>query len=201
MLMKCTNSSASFQTGYDLWEYLLVARPDEGVNEKIRTEKKDFHALSDYEIPVTTQPQIAIAGFLIKEAMEGTMVRWIQNICNLHAGFTVMLNNFSGIPPHTIYLRVQDARPFEQLANALKILDGFVRSNDCPPLHVVNKPHLAIAEGLPESVYEKAIKEYSKRSFHACFKTEKLFLLKRDAFMNCHLVNSFVLSASLNVDE
>ncbi|HEU4634269.1 MAG TPA: 2'-5' RNA ligase family protein, partial [Flavisolibacter sp.] len=111
----------------------------------------------------------------------------------------VTLNNFSGFPPHTIYLRVQNPQPFNQLANALKILDGFFQSNDCPPLQLVTKPHLSIAGALSEYAYNQAIKEYSERSFHACFKVEKLFLLKRDPLMRCQLVNTFILPSPATV--
>jgi hypothetical protein len=199
MLMESMNGSASFQTDYDLWEYLLVAHPDAEVNEKIIAEKEVFHSLHTHEKVIQAKPHITIASFLMKEPMEEIVIRWIQNICNLRTGFGVTLNNFSGFPPHTVYLRVQNPQPFQQFANALKILDGFIQSNDCPPLHLVSKPHLTIAKGLPEYIYDKAIKEYSQRSFHACFKVDKLFLLKRDVFMKCHLLNTFILPPPLTL--
>ena len=53
-----------------------------------------------------------------------------QSVCSfhvlLHPSFTVTLNNYSALPPHTIYLRVQDPQPFRHLMNGLKILDGMV---------------------------------------------------------------------------
>lgn len=191
--MESVNSSASFKTDYDLWEYLLVVCPDAAVQEKIETEKNLFHTLHDHERAMKAKPQMVIASFLMKEPMEEIVIKWIQNICRLHAGFDVLLNNFSGFPPHTIYIRVQNLQPFKQLTNALKILDGFIQSNDCPPVHLTDRPYLAIADGLPEYIYDKAIKEYSQRSFHACFNVHKLLLLKRDASMDCHLLNTFIL--------
>jgi len=189
--MKFVNNLAGFQTDCDLWEYLLVAQPNEEVNEKVLVEKDFFR--SNYEFVVKTKPHITIANFLSKELMEETLGRWIQNICNLHTSFNVTLNNFSGFPPHTIYVRVQDPQPLKKLAAALKILDGFIQSNDCPPLYLVTKPHVTIAEALPERIYNEAVKEYAQRSFHASFTVEKLLLLKRDASMKYHLVNTFIL--------
>ena len=104
--MELINSSASFKTDYDLWEYLLVACPDAEADEKIQMEKNFFHALYDHERVIKAKPQMVIASFLMKEAMEEIVIKWIQNICRLHAGFDVVLNNFSGFPPHTIYIRV-----------------------------------------------------------------------------------------------
>jgi 2'-5' RNA ligase len=199
MLMEHINILAGLHTDYDLCEYLLVAHPNEEVNEKVMTEKRNFTSNHDYTLAKETKPHITIANFLAKEEMEETLIRWIQNICNLNTSFSVTLNNFSSFSPHTIYLRVQDHDPFKKLANALKILDGFIQSNDCPPLRLVNKPHLTIARGLPESIYEDAIKEYAQRSFHESFKVDKLFLLKRDVFMKCHLINTFVLPPPLTL--
>ena len=195
--MKMANSSISFKTDHNLWEYLLVAHPDAQVYEKVVSEKNFFTNDHGYPLAAQSHPHITIASFLMKEAMEETIIRWIQNICNLHPAFNATLNNFNGFPPHTIYIRVQDPQPFKKLANALKIIDGFIQSNDCPPLQVVTKPHITIAKGLPEHLYNKAIKEYAQRSFHASFKVDRLNLLKRDASMKCQLLNTFILPPPL----
>lgn len=192
--MKFADSSAGFQTDCNLWEYILVAQPDEEVNEKIWSEREFF--CNHYSLKTTATPHITIASFLSKEPMEDILARWIQNICNLHTSFGVTLNNFSGLPPHCIYARVQDPDPFKKLATALKIIDGFIQSNDCPPLQLVTKPRLVIVEALPEHIYNEAIKEYAQRSFHASFKVERLLLFKRDASMQLRLVNTFILPPS-----
>jgi 2'-5' RNA ligase len=130
---------------------------------------------------------------LAKEAMEETFIRWMQNICNLQRSFTVTLNNYGAFPPHGLYLRVLDAQPFKRLANALKILDGFMQSNDCPPFKLVSKPHISFVAGLSEYTYETVVGEYAQKTFHESFKVDRLFLLRRDAYMKCHLINSFIL--------
>src|SRR4051812_14441115 len=119
--MQPQNSPIRFQSDVPLWEYLFVAQPDEWVNNKVLEEKNFFHSRYHHVHAVRSKPHITIANFLAKEMMEDTLVRWIQNICRLQNFFTVSLNNFSGFPPHTIYLRVQDPKPFMQLASAMKI--------------------------------------------------------------------------------
>ncbi len=52
--------------------------------------------------------------------MEDTLIRWIQRICNRYSSFDLTLNNYSGFPPHTIYLRVQDPEPFRELMRQLR---------------------------------------------------------------------------------
>ena len=166
-------------TEYGTWEYLLMAHPDENVNEQIEAEKKYFFDTYNEEDEVKIKPHITVANFLIKEEMEGTLLRWIQKVCNNQRGFTTVLNNFSGFPPHTIYLRVQDAQPFKQLAKELKVIENFIESNGCPPVKFITTPYLTIARRLPEPVYSKAIKDYAGRLFHASFTVNELLLLKR----------------------
>lgn len=191
------NSAASFRTGYDHWEYLLVAYPDTTVHEKLWDEKKVLQGAygSAAGAPASF---ITLASFQAKEALEETLSRWIQNICNLHPGFTATLNNFSGFPPHTIYLRVQDPQPFLKLSNALKMLDSFMQSNDGPPLSICTKPHLPIAAGLPEPLYQTLMPYYAGREFHASFAVEKLVLLKRDHLMHYDIINTFILAPAVS---
>jgi 2'-5' RNA ligase len=197
-LMENSGSAIGFQTDYEMWEYLLVAHPDKEVNAKILKEKIAFE--KKYETRDTRfHPHITIANFLAKEAMEGTFIRWIQNICNLQKSFTVTLNNYAGFPNSGLYLRVQHAEPFNKLANALKILDSFLQSNECPPLKLVSKPHITFVAGLSENTFENVIKEYAGKAFHESFKVEKLVLLKRDIYGTCHLINTFILPPPLTL--
>jgi len=199
--MEILNSVMEFQTDCDLWEYLLVAHPCSEVNEKILLEKKLFETRFEQKHDARFRPHITIANFLAKEAMEETFIRWIQNICNLQKSFTVTLNNYSAFPPSGLYLKVLDVEPFKKLANALKILDSFMETNNCPPLKLVSKPHITFAAGLCQFAFDNAIKEYSRKIFHESFKVEKLILLKRDAYMKCYLVNTFILPLPLTLFE
>jgi hypothetical protein len=45
--------------------------------------------------------------------MEEIMIKWLQRIVSSQRSFTVMLNNYSGLPSHTVYARVQDHMPFK----------------------------------------------------------------------------------------
>jgi 2'-5' RNA ligase len=191
--MEILNTAAGFQTENGLCEYLLVARPDNVVNKRILEERRTFENKYELVEDMSFHPHITVTSFLAKEAMEETFIRWIQNICNLQKSFTATLNNYSAFPSSGFYLRVQDAEPFRKLANALKILDGFMQSNDCPPLKLVNKPHITFVAGLSQYTYENAINEYSQRTFHESFKVDKIILLKRDVYMKCNLINTFIL--------
>jgi hypothetical protein len=94
------------------FEYLLAVSPAIEVDQKVLLEKEWFYNSFQHQAGLVTKPHIAIAGFMAKEMLEETLIRWIQKICNVQKHFSVSLNNYSGIPAHTIYLRVQDPYPF-----------------------------------------------------------------------------------------
>jgi hypothetical protein len=181
--------ATSRYSGQPLWDYFIIAYPDANALEQIRKEG-DFFPGSQQ-----AKPHLALAYFQAKEAMEEILIRWIQNICRLHPGFMVTLLPFNGSIPHTLALRVEDPKPFMQLANSLRIIDGFIQSNDCPPICIETHPHLALAGNLPEMEYEKLIHEYAGRNFRASFPLERLLLIKREGPTgNSRLLNSFTLS-------
>ena len=183
----------------NLYEYLLVVHPDENVYQQVLEEKKLFFNTYKEKMAIKTKPHITVSNFLAKETMEETIIRWMQRIISTQQSFSVSLNNYSGFPPHTVYLRVQDHQPFKQLAMALKVVDQYVRGNDCPPMKLSTHPHLSVARKLPENIYEKAIMEYAPKTFHASFEVKQLILLKRKhQFDACKQISVFHLGAADN---
>ncbi|MER3464075.1 MAG: hypothetical protein C4329_06340 [Chitinophagaceae bacterium] len=184
----------------DLWEYMLVANPDDVVKQKVKEEKQSFYNEYKTEIAIKTEPHITIVNFLAKEMMEETLCRWIQRICDNQQSFKVTLNNYSGFPSHAIYIRIQNQQPFKQLTNGLKALEHFIKDNQCPPLQLVNKPHMTIARQLSEEVYNKAISAYAQKTFYELFTLNKLVLLKRSSrYKKWERVTVFILPPERNL--
>jgi len=76
----------------------------------------------------------------------------------------------------------------------LRAIDDFIRSSGCPPVNLVSRPYLSIAGGLTERVYNKAMPDYSRKTFHESFQVGELVLLKRGhSFDACKTVNIFHL--------
>ena len=187
-----TSASQQVERGAHRAEYLLVIYPGGEMEEKLLGEQKQFS--DDYAVTVRNKPHITVAAFQAGEVMEDTLIRWIERICNHYRSFDLTLNNYSGFPPHTIYLRVQDPQPFGQLMQQLGAIDEFIRSSGCPPVNLMSRPYLSIAGGLTEQVYNKAMPDYSRRTFHDTFHVRELVLLKRThAFDPCKTVNIFKL--------
>jgi 2'-5' RNA ligase len=195
--MRYTGEFAEFSPNYEWLDYELVVVPDDITHECLRSEQQFFRETFMAEGNCKENLHITIARFQAKEIMEETLVRWIQNICLLHNSFDVRLNNFSSFPPHTIYLRIIDPMPFIHIGNQLKMISGFIESNNCPPLTLSPRPHLALVSGLSERIYNQAVREYAQRCFSHNFLVEKLVLLKKEGiYGNCQVVRSFRLATS-----
>ena len=183
----------------NLSEYMLLANSDEVVLQKIIVEKKYFEDKYETDIAIKTLPHITIANFLAKEIIEDRICRLLQNVCNQNYSFRTALNNFSGLPSHSIFLRVQNIQPFKHLHSGLQALDNLLKTNECPPLQIVDNPHMTIARQLPEEIYNEAIKEYAQRDFHELFTVDKLALLKREnRYEKWQHVNYFYLPQERN---
>lgn len=192
-------SSSGTLATHDLYEYLLVVHPDALVNNKIHLEKQNFYDQYGEKVVEKTKPYIAIADFVAREPMEQTIIRWLERICSNRQSFTVSLNNYSGFPPHTVYLRIQNPTPFKQLAHELKVIDNYVRLNACRPAHLIKTPYLPIAGSLSKMVYEKALVEYSQKTFHETFTVDQLVLVRRSHQYDMYKpVNIFHLQPEVN---
>jgi 2'-5' RNA ligase len=113
--------------------------------------------------------------------MEDTLIRYTQRVCSEQASFNVELNNYSGFPPHTIYLRVQNPEPFKHLSKELKVISNYIDSCSCPPVKFISNPHLTIARGIPSSIFNEVLIEYSQKTFYESFMVNELVLLRRSS--------------------
>jgi hypothetical protein len=178
-----------------LREYRLVIYPDLAAYNKLMAEKQRFCRRFGVESVMKSFPSIVVARFYAREGMEDTLIRWIERICSLCNSFYVTLNNYSGFPNHTIYLRITDARPFRQLSQQLKAIDDYVSPSCGRSTWLSQFPYLALAGELPEPVYERAMSFYSSKILRASFPANELVLLARDhPFAASKTVNVFRFS-------
>ncbi len=189
-----SNRSTNTTPAIILSEYLLVAQPDTAVTELIKKERTAFAA--QYPVPMYTdvRPQIPLAHFKAREEMEPTILRWMHRIISNQQSFQVTLDQYHGFSPHTIYLRVTDHQPFQQMATAFQVIDQYVRGYGCPEMFLNAHPHITIARGLAAPVYAEAMKAYASRKMKASFELKELVLFRKQHAMDiCRQVNVFGL--------
>jgi hypothetical protein len=174
--------------------YSLVAFPDAFVTQKIRIERELFGQVYKQQEHIASKPGITIATFFAFEAMEETLLRYIQRVCSSLECFEVMLNNYSGFPFHSLYLRVQNPEAFKKIGKGLKVIQDYLISCSCPPLNVINNPRLSLAEGLTEEIYLQVMFDYSQKTFHESFKVDQIVMKsKNNQYESAKTINVFPL--------
>jgi len=177
---KYYETNSVFNTSREsVYEYLLVVSPPEAVHESVMEIKQSFSGKYNQPDAVKSKPHITIANFLAMERMEDTLIRWMQRAVYEQESFTAQLNNYSGFPAHTIFLRVQDADPFKELSKRLKVIASYIKEYKCSRPMFITNPHMSIAGSLQKEVYEKALQEYARKEFVATFNVQQLLLLRK----------------------
>lgn len=175
-------------------EYLLVAHPGVDLHDKILGEQEYFSMHYLERSAIRMKPHIELAAFQAREEMEPTLIRWMHRIISKQQAFSFALNNFSGFPPDTLYLRIPEPQAIQQLTAELEQLNDYVKTNDCPAIQINTKPYVSVAKKMTEHNYLRAMLDFSQRSFHEIFEVKELYLLRRDhAFDSYKQVNKFVL--------
>ena len=160
-------------------EYRLVIPADEPVSRQVRQLRMQWEILHGEQSVPDKPPSITLACFAAREEMEDMLMRWMNRICSLQPSFMVTLNNFSAVPPLTIYIRVQDPAPFQQLARHLRKLNEFSGSADGRQWRIFDKPFIKLGS-LPDDFGNRQWFQYTHQLFHAAFMARKMVLIKRD---------------------
>jgi hypothetical protein len=160
-------------------EYRLVIPADEPVSRQVKQLRMQWEQLYGESTVSDKPPCITLACFMAREEMEDMVMRWLNRICNIQQSFMVTLNNFSAVPPQTIYIRVQDTAPFIQLASQLRLLDDFSRPADGRKWKIFDKPFIKLGS-LPEHAEQQQWFTYTHQVFHAAFMARKILLVKRE---------------------
>lgn len=184
--------SSTINTGYS--DYELAAFPGQLALNDVLEEKLQFKENYGEKFSTESNARITIAQFRANEEMEETLIRYMHRIFFRQQGFDVDLNNYSSIPPHTIYLRVQNHLPFKKLISEMHVLNHYLNSGIKQTLSFPAVPRINIASNLPEPVYEKAIAAYSKKTFHQSFTVSELILFRSNPpYHSYQIVNIFKL--------
>ena len=157
-----------------LQHYMLVAKPSLQVAEKLAQSMVDDQAGVCVD---GLCPYVTITEFLARQEMEETIIRWMQRITSEQHSFTITLNNYSGYPGRSVFVRIQDHQPFHVLAAQLQPIDDYIQRNNCPPANFILQPNLPLADHLDDKLYDQLIGKYAAREFHESFEVTELMLV------------------------
>lgn len=128
------------------------------------------------------EPAILLARFHAREEMESTLLRWINRIIGAQEGFQFAFNNYGSMPAQPLYWRIQDNGNFRQLAERLRVLDGWMQGNGCGPLKLIHSPRLLLVEEMDSSVERQIQLEFSPRCHHLEMELLELELMRNNVW-------------------
>lgn len=157
--------------------YRFVLLPDPVLVARLTATLQEFN-VADL-LPAGQQYQhIVLAGFSASLRMEDTLTRWTQRICSQINADEIVFNNFSGIPPHTLLLRVQDPAPLRKLVDALRKLDMYLTGNDLTPLQSAQRFYLPVLENIPTKTYDNIVYRFGRCEWYGTSAIRQLVLQK-----------------------
>lgn len=159
-------------------EYSLVIPAEEPVSRQVKQLQLQWKMEFGGEQLSETPPGITIAGWVARKEQEETMFRLISNLAERLESFLVTLNNFSGVPPQVIYIRVQDLEPFMQISSQLKEILALLGEQDT--YRILEKPFIKLGRFSKGETPQQWYK-YTHQLFHAAFTAKKLVLFRHDA--------------------
>ena len=175
-------------------DYSLVVFPEGEGGERVKQLAGNFHHTFRGGQWPQEAPLIELASFRGREAMEETLIRWIQRVCHMQRRFWVQLNGFCEKHSGGLYLQVQDHRPFAKIAGSLSVVDQYIQSCGGPPVDWIQAPHCRITDTATTNEYDQTKKWFSAQPFHADFFVHSLVLMKQVSDSgSAELVNVFPL--------
>ena len=166
--------------GYRVWEYMLVIRPHEELQQRIAVLRQSFSKEYKVEGKPSAHAQLVLASFNQYEMMEDRICNRLQHVAMACPPFRVELNDYGSFPAHTIYIHVATRAPLQELVRTIRSETGRLmkRADDQKP-HFITDPHITMGTKLKPWQYEKGWLEYHRRSFHGKFIAAEMILLRR----------------------
>ena len=175
-------------------DYSLIVFPEGEGGERVKQLAGNFFRTFRDDLFPQELPLIELAGFRAREAMEETLIRWIQRVCHMQRRFWVQLDGFCEQHSSGLYLQVQDHRPFTKIAGSLHVVDQYIQSCGGPPVEWIKTPHCRITDSATTNEYEQTKKWFMDKAFHADFFVHSLVLMKQVSESgSAELVNVFPL--------
>ncbi|HEX6332775.1 MAG TPA: hypothetical protein VFZ78_01035 [Flavisolibacter sp.] len=190
--MKPTLSEKRKEFEQDLCSYLLVVSPSP--DRCPAACEFSGNAL----LPVGYVP---FAEIRMKPAFEATVVRWIRNICRLHAPFTLEMNNYTVRPPSNICIQLLETGSLSRLSSHLGVLDSFLAASGCPPVVILKRPVMVIAEHTMTSSFFETALDFSQRDCTGSIPVDHVRLVRLGIAGAMEVADSFVLSAAVVNDH
>ena len=161
------------------YEYLLVIKPTENVNEKILQVKEQFSQKFKVLQATHSYPYITLVNFLQFKMVENRLVHRLNTIAMGYHPFTISLKDYGSLPSHTVFINIESKQQVRNLVKELAPARQLMTLNKEKKPHFIDNPHLTVARNLLPWQYEQSWNEYEHKHFTAHFIAERMLLLRR----------------------
>ena len=120
--------------------YSLSLLPEAEGAETLRRMADEWIPAEGWRLAPAPLPDIPLATFKGREAMEETLIRWMQRICQTLPRFSLPLGDAALLPDRSARMRVTDTATLRRLVDRLEVLDTYVRSCGTGPMEWVRIP-------------------------------------------------------------
>jgi 2'-5' RNA ligase len=163
--------------------YFIAIVPPPLISQEVDKLKDYFKAHYQSRAALNSPPHITLRiPFLWKEANEGVLISSLNEFAGKQRPFTVSLLNFSSFAPRVIFININEKESLIQLHRDLRqFCETKLSLVDTSPKDIPFHPHLTLAfRDLRKQMFLLAWEEFSKRTFSASFKVDKITLLKHN---------------------
>lgn len=172
-----TGNNDRFTSWQSLVEYRMVIEAGNGI--RLPLERLLSDTPSGWDAPLSIG-QIEVGRLVATATQIPTVVRWLQRSLQQMPAFTLHFNNFSGIPPHQVHMRIQCTAPVMQLRDQLRKLNATLELHELPTIEQASKWQLPVAESLSGMIYQQVLQHFSKQELAVSMQVTELWLMRRE---------------------
>lgn len=163
------------------WEYSLVLFPEGDGGEKVRQLAAMLQHGSTKAAGKVGSPYISLGTFRGREAMEDTLIRWVQRVCRMQQRFRIEVNGPCVHPTAGWLLKVMDQGALTKLTESLAvIMDEYLHSCGKDKVSWSRSPYCSITEGQDKQAPDLRQSRINEMIFQTDFMVHSLVLMKKE---------------------
>ncbi|WP_234567287.1 2'-5' RNA ligase family protein [Rhodohalobacter sp. 614A] len=164
-----------------IYQFLVVFDLPKWVDKYVIQQKEDFAERFGSFPSRTSIPHMTIAQFPYWVQDQDTILALLQDALYRLKPLQIELNGYDSFSRNSkvIYIHVDESEDLQKLRgpfNRIKQLYNYTNKD----FFIFKKPHVTIARGLQEDVFEEAKRDYIPRRYRSSFVKSKLKVLRRE---------------------
>ena len=159
--------------------YSLTLLPETEAGEALRRMTSALQPADGPGPAPSPMPDIPLATFTGREAMEETLTRWMQRICANLKRFSLTLGEPALLPDGNLRMKVKDPASLKRLTDRLDVLETYIRSCGTGPVEWIRNPGCRIGKANPAMGRTEIPTMEGLKSMEGLFPVHCLLLEKR----------------------